>query len=89
MDTATRLPGINNHGGLIWAVADLLRGDYKQSEYGRVILPLVVLRRLDCAVLLTNHSTVDYGMILRHAPVIVDTRNQYGIGRPNAKVVKL
>ena len=31
----------------IWSVADLLRGDYKQSEYGRVILPLVVLRRLD------------------------------------------
>lgn len=31
----------------IWSVADLLRGDYKQSEYGNVILPLVVLRRLD------------------------------------------
>jgi type I restriction enzyme M protein len=37
----------NNHAGLIWAIADLLRGDYKQSEYGRVILPLVLLRRLD------------------------------------------
>ncbi|MEH0844946.1 class I SAM-dependent DNA methyltransferase [Micromonospora sp. CPCC 205711] len=32
---------------LIWNVADLLRGDYKRSEYGRVILPLTVLRRLD------------------------------------------
>ncbi|MEH1017142.1 class I SAM-dependent DNA methyltransferase [Micromonospora sp. CPCC 206060] len=31
----------------IWSVADLLRGDYKQSEYGRVMLPLTVLRRLD------------------------------------------
>ena len=31
----------------IWQVADLLRGDYKRSEYGRVILPLTVLRRLD------------------------------------------
>ena len=31
----------------IWSVADLLRGDYKRSEYGRVILPLTVLRRLD------------------------------------------
>ena len=31
----------------IWSVADLLRGDYKQSEYGRVILPFTVLRRLD------------------------------------------
>lgn len=31
----------------IWSVADLLRGNYKQSEYGRVILPFTVLRRLD------------------------------------------
>ncbi|SCG53802.1 type I restriction enzyme M protein [Micromonospora echinaurantiaca] len=34
----------------IWDVADLLRGDYKRSEYGRVILPLTVLRRLDCVL---------------------------------------
>jgi type I restriction enzyme M protein len=33
--------------GFIWSVADLLRGNYKQSEYGKVILPLTVLRRLD------------------------------------------
>jgi type I restriction enzyme M protein len=33
--------------GFIWSVADLLRGDYKRSEYGKVILPLTVLRRLD------------------------------------------
>lgn len=42
-----------NHQALssfIWSVADLLRGDYKQSEYGRVILPLTVLRRLDCVL---------------------------------------
>ena len=32
----------------IWSVANLLRGDYKQSEYQKVILPLTVLRRLDC-----------------------------------------
>uniref|UniRef100_UPI003F4CA03F type I restriction-modification system subunit M n=1 Tax=Xanthomonas cannabis TaxID=1885674 RepID=UPI003F4CA03F len=31
-------------------MADLLRGDYKQSEYGRVILPFTVLRRLDCVL---------------------------------------
>src|SRR5947208_637626 len=36
--------------GFIWSVADLLRGDYKQSEYGRVMLPLTVLRRLDCVL---------------------------------------
>ncbi|MBP8005766.1 MAG: SAM-dependent DNA methyltransferase [Acinetobacter sp.] len=32
----------------IWSVADLLRGDFKQSQYGRVILPFTLLRRLDC-----------------------------------------
>ena len=41
---------INNHAAFIWSVADLLRGVYKQSEYGRVILPLTVLRRLDCVL---------------------------------------
>jgi type I restriction enzyme M protein len=41
---------IRNHAAFVWSVADLLRGDYKQSEYGRVILPLVVLRRLDCVL---------------------------------------
>jgi type I restriction enzyme M protein len=41
---------IRSHAAFIWSVADLLRGDYKQSEYGRVILPLVVLRRLDCVL---------------------------------------
>jgi type I restriction enzyme M protein len=41
---------IRNHASLIWSVADKLRGVYKQSEYGRVILPLVLLRRLDCVL---------------------------------------
>jgi type I restriction enzyme M protein len=34
----------------IWSVADLLRGDYKQSDYGKVILPFTILRRLDCVL---------------------------------------
>src|SRR5581483_8397386 len=41
---------IRNHAAFIWSVADKLRGVYKQSEYGRVILPFVVLRRLDCVL---------------------------------------
>ena len=35
---------INNHAAFVWSVAELLRGDFKQSEYGKVILPFVVLR---------------------------------------------
>ena len=34
----------------IWAVADLLRGDFRQSQYGRIILPFTLLRRLECVL---------------------------------------
>ncbi len=40
----------SNLSSFIWSVADLLRGDYKQSDYGKVILPFTVLRRLDCVL---------------------------------------
>ena len=43
---------------LIWSVADLLRGDFKQSEYGRVILPFTVLRRLDCVLAPTKAAVL-------------------------------
>jgi SAM-dependent methyltransferase len=49
---------IQNHGAFIWSVADLLRGNYKQSEYGRVILPLVVIRRLDCVLEPTKEAVL-------------------------------
>ncbi|GAB3469348.1 type I restriction-modification system subunit M [Polaromonas eurypsychrophila] len=42
----------------IWSVADLLRGDYKQSEYGKVILPFTVLRRLDCVLESTKETVL-------------------------------
>lgn len=47
-------------GNLIWKVADLLRGDYKQSDYGKVILPMTVLRRLDCVLAPTKQKVLDY-----------------------------
>jgi type I restriction enzyme M protein len=50
-----------SHGeavGLIWAIADLLRGTYKAHDYGRVILPLVVLRRLDAALADTREAVL-------------------------------
>ncbi|WP_137731362.1 type I restriction-modification system subunit M [Pseudaquabacterium pictum] len=43
---------------LIWSVADLLRGDFRQSEYGRVILPFTVLRRLDCVLASTKAAVL-------------------------------
>jgi len=45
----------------IWSVADLLRGDYKQSEYGKVILPFTVLRRLDCVLAPTKAKVLAEG----------------------------
>lgn len=45
---------------LIWKVADLLRGDYKQSDYGKIILPMTVLRRLDCVITPTKQKVLDY-----------------------------
>ncbi|MCX4388827.1 type I restriction-modification system subunit M [Micromonospora peucetia] len=41
-----------------WSVADLLRGDYKQSDYGKVILPFTVLRRLECVLDLTRDKVL-------------------------------
>jgi type I restriction enzyme M protein len=39
---------ISSLGSFTWSIAEILRGDFKQSEYGKVILPFVVMRRLDC-----------------------------------------
>jgi type I restriction enzyme M protein len=55
---------------LIWSVADLLRGDFKQSEYGRVILPFTVLRRLDCVLIPTK------------AAVLKEHQAKYSAGMP-------
>jgi type I restriction enzyme M protein len=60
--------GFSDKVAFIWSVADLLRGDFKQSEYGRVILPLTVLRRLDSVLAPT-----------RDAVLAVDARQQ---GKP-------
>jgi type I restriction enzyme M protein len=53
---------INNHAAFIWSVANLLRGPYKPHEYGKVILPLTVLRRLDCVLEPTKAKVLE-----RHA----------------------
>lgn len=47
-----------NLSAFIWSVADLLRGDYKQAEYGKVILPFTVLRRLDCVLAPTKAAVL-------------------------------
>jgi type I restriction enzyme M protein len=50
---------IRSNAAFIWSVADLLRGDYKQSEYGKVVLPLTVIRRLDCVLEPTKQEVLE------------------------------
>jgi len=40
----------NNLAAYCWSIADLLRGDFRQSQYGRIILPFTLLRRLECVL---------------------------------------
>ncbi|MFE2984387.1 N-6 DNA methylase [Streptomyces sp. NPDC059262] len=54
-----------------WSVADLLRGDYKQSDYGKVILPLTVLRRLECVLEPTREKVVE--TVAKFADQEIDT----------------
>ncbi|WP_027256600.1 type I restriction-modification system subunit M [Leisingera aquimarina] len=50
---------IKSLSAFVWAIAETLRGDFKQSEYGKVILPFVVLRRLDCILEGTKNAVLD------------------------------
>ncbi|BBM86641.1 type I restriction-modification system subunit M [Candidatus Uabimicrobium amorphum] len=56
----------------IWSVADLLRGDYKQSDYGKIILPFTLLRRLECVLeptrdkVITKHEQLKDSSIPSH-----------------------
>lgn len=52
------MPTFSETANFIWSIADLLRGDYKQSEYGKVILPLTVIRRLDCVLADTKEKVL-------------------------------
>ena len=62
-------------------MADLLRGDYKQSDYGKVILPFTVLRRLDCVLEptkteLLEEKTVREGQGLDPVPFLLRKAGQ-------------
>jgi type I restriction enzyme M protein len=66
----------NEITSFIWGVADLLRGDYKQSDYGKVILPFTVLRRLDCVLdatrqqVLARHESLQGGQVKNLDPIL-------------------
>jgi type I restriction enzyme M protein len=52
---------MENHShtaAFLWSIADLLRGDFKQSQYGRIILPLTLLRRMECVLAPTKDEVI-------------------------------
>ncbi|MCP4934252.1 MAG: SAM-dependent DNA methyltransferase [bacterium] len=54
----------NNLAAYCWSIADLLRGDFKQSQYGRIILPFTLLRRLEGVLGASkNQVLAEYGKI--------------------------
>ena len=61
--------GFSDKVAFIWSVADLLRGPYKPHQYGRVILPLTVLRRLDCVLEPTKQKVLERHAALKNGPV--------------------
>lgn len=61
----TQVEGFSDKVGFIWSIADLLRGDYRPHEYGQVILPLTVLRRLDCALAPTKAKVLERDAALK------------------------
>lgn len=81
---------VQNLGSFVWSIAEILRGDFKQSEYGKVILPFVVLRRLDCLLEGSKGAVLDAAKTL---PDGVDdaTRDMilFGAAGSNIKVYNL
>jgi type I restriction enzyme M protein len=52
------LDAFKEHGDVIWNIANLLRGPYRPPQYRRVMIPLTVLRRLDCVLESTKHQVI-------------------------------
>jgi len=58
------MTNFTDKANFIWSVADLLRGDFKQSEYGKVVLPFTVLRRFDCVLAPTKDKILEMNKTL-------------------------
>jgi type I restriction enzyme M protein len=55
----TKTANFREKANLIWNIAELLRGEYKQADYGKVVLPLVVLKRLDSVLAPTKEKVLE------------------------------
>ena len=68
LGTDTRTPATPNLSAFIWNIANLLRGTYKQADYGKVILPFTVLRRFDAVLEPTKAVVLDRAEKLKDSP---------------------
>lgn len=60
----------------IWSVADLLRGDFKQSQYGRVILPFTLLRRLECVLEASKVQVLEANEKIKVMPLPIEAKEK-------------
>ncbi|MBG6471766.1 SAM-dependent DNA methyltransferase [Pseudomonas aeruginosa] len=58
----------------LWSIADLLRGDFKQSQYGRIILPFTLLRRMECVLEPTKEVVIRESYAQEGRPDLVRER---------------
>jgi type I restriction enzyme M protein len=58
----------------LWSIADLLRGDFKQSQYGRIILPFTLLRRMECVLAPTKEAVIRESYAQEGRPDLVRER---------------
>ena len=59
------LDSLKQHGDVIWNIANLLRGPYHPPPYRRVMIPLTVLRRLDCVLESTKDKVIAHHQKLK------------------------
>jgi len=68
-------------GNFVWGIADQLRGVYRPHQYGSVILPMTILRRLDCQLAGTRNEVRALAAVNDNPNVLAARiRQQYGLG---------
>jgi type I restriction enzyme M protein len=70
----------NNNANLVWSIANILRGTYKPAQYGSVILPFTILRRLDCVLDSTKDAVLQEAEAKKDLNIPLDTFLQKASG---------
>lgn len=66
-------------GNFVWSIADQLRGVYKPHQYGNVILPMTILRRLDCILAPTRDEVRELAKSTPEERLLTRVRQQFGL----------